>query len=285
MSKGFKYLFMISIALLITCNTATAADRTIVLEGVKNTRDLGGLKTTNGGTVRTGLLIRSGEIDHISASGKTKLDDMGVTAIIDLRTTKEATADPAEWPEGTGPRRYNFPLMENESDLIDEMRRKIKSGTAEPEWMDNSFHDAFGYIPTDYPASIRRVFDILLEQPEGESVLIHCSGGKDRTGVVSVLILTSLGVSREQIEADFLMSNVSYNADIKAVETAKKINAAKGTNMSPEAVWPSLGVRPEYLDYFYKTLNSEYGSIESYMEHTLGLLGAEIDSLRLKFLK
>ena len=227
----FLHLVFVITALMSSDLVASDASRAVSIEGVKNTRDLGGLTTSDGRTIQAGLLIRSGEIDHISESGKAKLDAMGVTAVIDLRTTREASAAPAEWSEGTGPERFNFPLLENETDRIVEMRSMIKSGTAEPEWMDNAFRDSFGSIPIEDSASIRKVFDLLLELPNGKPLLFHCSGGKDRTGVVSALVLTSLGVPREQIEADFMMSNVLIQPDKTAVEMARKINAANGTDM------------------------------------------------------
>ncbi|SDK64310.1 tyrosine-protein phosphatase [Aliiruegeria lutimaris] len=117
--------------------------RFVALEGVKNTRDLGGLTTEHGRMVRTGQLIRSGEIDHISPDGMAALEDMSVSTIIDLRTTKEATRQPAEWPHGSGPERVNLKLLEAESDKIDEMRNRIASGTAEAAWMDQSFLETF----------------------------------------------------------------------------------------------------------------------------------------------
>ena len=182
--------------------------REIPLDGVLNTRDLGGLKTEDGHTVRTGQLIRSGEIDDINAEGKARLDSMRVTTIVDLRTTSEASASPASWPGNSGPARYNFPLMEKESEDIDQMRANIKAGLAKPEDTEALFFGAFGSIATDYSSEIRELFEVLLAQPEGEAVLFHCSGGKDRTGVATAVVLSALGVKMEDIEADFMMSNV-----------------------------------------------------------------------------
>lgn len=280
-----KVFMVVLVALYSSASATLAKDRSIQLAGVQNTRDLGGLTTTDGRTVRSGLVIRSGEIDHIDQSGKGRLDAMGVAAIIDLRTTKEATMRPAEWPRGTGPRRYNFPLMENESVLIDEMRARLKSGTAQADWMDQTFHDAFGYIPTDYTDDLQKVFDVLLAQTDGAAVLYHCSGGKDRTGVVTVLLLSALGVSRDQIESDFLFSNTAVDADARSEEIAQQINAAKGTAMTGADVWPSLGVRPEYLKHLYDTVESKYGSVDRYLQDALGLSNDDIERLRARYLR
>ena len=273
--------------LLMTAGTLpgiAAEERAVPLEGVLNTRDLGGLKTVDGRSVRTEQLIRSGEIDEISESSMQNLDEMGVSVIVDLRTTSEATAHPAQWPEGEGPARHNFPVMENESQMIEDMRASIKSGTAKADETDALFAGAFGYIATDYTDEYRDLFDVLLGQPEGEAVLYHCSGGKDRTGVATALVLSALGVTKEDIQADFMMSNTLKDADNKAEQIAAEVNAAQGTNMTAEAVWPSLGVRESYLDEFYDSVEESYGSVDGYLREGLGLTDDDLDTLRNRYL-
>lgn len=259
-------------------------DRAIPIEGVANTRDLGGLKTADGRTVRAGQLIRSGEIDGMGTEGMALVEDLGVTSIVDLRTTLEVNNDPLLWPEGQGPARYNFPVMEEEAQMIEDMRQAIKSGTATETDTDGLFFDAFGYIPTDYTAELRDLFDVLINQPEGEAVLYHCSGGKDRTGAATALVLSALGVTREDIEADFMMSNVLKDADNASVKIANQVNAEHGTSMPPEAVWPSLGVRMEYLDNFYSSVNEIYGSVDNYLHEGLGLTNEDLEKLRKRYL-
>lgn len=274
--------------LLMTMGTLpgiAAEERAVPLEGVLNTRDLGGLKTEDGRSVRMGQLIRSGEIDEISESSMQSLNEMGVSVVVDLRTTSEATAHPAQWPEGEGPVRHNFPVMENESQMIEDMRASIKSGTAKAEETDALFAGAFSYIATDYTDEYRDLFDVLLGQPEGEAVLYHCSGGKDRTGVATALVLTALGVTKEDIQADFMMSNTLKDADNKAEQIAAEVNAAQGTSMTAEAVWPSLGVRESYLDEFYKSVEEGYGSVDGYLRDGLGLTDENLDTLRNRYLQ
>lgn len=234
--------------------------------------------------MRKGQLIRSGEIDDLSSAGMARLDNMGVNAVVDLRTTKEATAAPVRWPRGEGPVRFNFPVMEQESAKIDEMRASIKAGTAKEADTDALFSDAFSYIATDYTAEIRSLFEVLLAQPEGEAVLFHCSGGKDRTGIATALVLSALGVTKSEIEADFMMSNTLKDADGSAAKIASEVNAAQGTNMTPAAVWPSVGVRKTYLDEFYESVRSNYGSVDGYLRKGLGLTDTELQALRDRYL-
>lgn len=290
MGKRMNLIKAITAVLLVfslgTAGGGTARDgRAVPLDGVYNTRDLGGLKTQDGRTLREGQLIRSGEIDHLDAAGMEYLDGIGVSAIVDLRTTTEATADPAVWPSGQGPARYNFPLMEKESALIDDMRRSIKEGTATEAETDTLFREAFSYIATDYTTEIRALFDLLLAQPEGEALLFHCSGGKDRTGVATALVLSALGITREEIESDFMMSNTLKDADNTAARIAAQVNAAQGTSMPAEAVWPSVGVREVYLDEFYKSVTESYGSVDQYLHEGLGLTDDDLQALQARYLE
>lgn len=275
----------VALAFAVPFKASATDQRAILLNGVPNTRDLGGLQTRDGRTVRRGQLIRSGEIDDIDDEGKARLNSLGVSVIVDLRTTKEATENPALWPEGQSPARYNFPLMEKEGEMIDDMRTNIKAGTAKEADTEKLFYDAFGYIATDYRTELRELFDVLLAQPEGEAVLFHCSGGKDRTGVSTAIVLSALGVTPEEIEADFMMSNVLKDADNASVEIAAKVNAAQGTNMTAEAVWPSLGVRKAYLNEFYRSVEENYGSVDEYLHDGLGLTEADLQSLRARYLE
>lgn len=269
----------------IGVNVASASEaRFIELNGVLNTRDLGGLKAEDGRQLRTGQIIRSGEIDEIDAEGMATLDEIGVSTIIDLRTTLETT-DPAQWPEGEGPERYNFYLMEEDAQAIEDMRAAIKSGTAKAEDTEALFYDAFAEVPLDHTEDLRRVFDVLLALPEDETVLLHCSGGKDRTGITTALVLSALGITREDIEADFLLSNVQKQADKKAAEIAAEVNEANGTNMTPEAVWPTLGIRTDHLSTFYDSVSASYGSVDGYLRDGLGLTNEDLERLRDRYLE
>ena len=165
------------------------------------------------------------------------------------------------------------------------MRWQIASGTAEGAWMDQSFSDTFDYIPTDYTTEIQQVFDVLLDTPVGGSVLYHCSGGKDRTGVVTAVLLSALGVTDEDITSDFLMSNTLIRPDATAQAIAEKVNEANGTSMTAEDIWPSLGVRSKYLNVFYASIESNYGGMDAYMREGLALTESDILALRSRYLE
>ena len=102
--------------------------------------------------------------------------------------------------------------------------------------------------------------------------------------IVTALVLSALGVTQKEIEADFMMSNILKDPDKTSVQIAAQVNKANGTNMTPTAVWPSLGVRKSYLEEFYKSIIMRYGSVDGYLRKGLGLTDADFETLRARYL-
>jgi protein-tyrosine phosphatase len=110
-------------------------------------------------------------------------------------------------------------------------------------------------------------------------LLIHCSAGKDRTGVAVTLILEALGVDDETIMQEFLLTNKIIGAEAKAIRIAgQKANKSISTGSringsrtpSAEAYFPLIGVSPEMLEAFYDGVDENYGSMDAYLAE-LGL--------------
>jgi rhodanese-related sulfurtransferase len=159
--------------------------RWVFLEGAANTRDIGGYRIADGRTVRRGRAFRSGNLGHLSSAGVRAFRELGITTVVDLRHR----LTPLPWCNGDvlgvqlAASVYGCPMSFAEaSDAEDFYVRGVQ----------------------DNAASFRRAFEIL-SQSDGP-VLFHCAGGVDRSGVVSALLLRLLGVSREDVLADFRLS-------------------------------------------------------------------------------
>ena len=117
-----------------------------------------------------------------------------------------------------------------------------------------------------------------LAAPGGLPALIHCTGGKDRTGFGAALVLRALGVPPDRVEHDFLLTN-HYQAP--AIDRALMlIRWSSLFRTDPETVRPALGVRPSYLTAAFEAIDAEYGDFPNYLRVGLGLSEAEIRSLR-----
>jgi len=183
-----------------------ALRQSLGLEGVHNARELGGYRTVDGRTVRHGVLIRTAQLsDATEADWKKLLEDYQLSLAIDLRTSVESNRHPDPKIPGVdvvalSPLGVNLPLI---------FSRLEKNEDMTPEELDD-YRMRVVYEQLGSSKHARRVYQKiirLLLEADGKTVLWHCTEGKDRTGIVAVLILSLLGVDRETCIQDYLLTN------------------------------------------------------------------------------
>jgi len=213
----------------------------IAFEACLNFRDLGGYATADGRRVRTGRLFRSMTPEFMTeADLRCATDDLGVRLVIDLRNA----ADRDSGPIGEPPRRRHVLGFVEMADF-DELR-ELPPEEALPLHLDLS------------SSAIAEAIDILSDGRDG-AALFHCQTGKDRTGVLAAVLLRALGVSEEDVMADYL-AGVPLTAEVIA------LLAANGRPMSPRA--PLHAREPskeEAMRAFLKRLEDEFGGARSYL--------------------
>lgn len=249
------------------------------LATVRNLRELGGLPTADGRRVAGGRLFRSGSLHEVSEADRSALESMGVRIVIDLRSPFEQRRQSYEWPAG---RKVAAPLAGDQA--VAAIFRRFEAGTlseqeVEDWWQLTGVFD----IPTERCASMRTIFATLLEAGPQEGVLYHCTGGKDRTGVVSAIILEALGATRQAILGDFLLSNV--DAAARAAEFIEWMRQATGRVMTPEAAYWLAGVKGEWLETLLGGMAERYGSVVGYLREELAIGAGELAELRRRYLE
>ena len=174
-------------------------ERHLAWDGCLNVRDLGGHPTEAGGTTRFGAIVRADSIRKLSDAGWNDLVSHGVTTIVDLRMNEELAADPpAELPVdvlhvnlfGGAPPAYN----EHLDALSDRAPNEAEATKA-------VYLDFLERFAPNVAAALR----VIADAPDG-AVLVHCQGGKDRTGLVVAFLLSLAGVRRDEIVADYAIS-------------------------------------------------------------------------------
>ena len=254
-------------------------DRVVRLERVPNLRDLGGLPAGNGRRVVSGRIFRSGSLHEMTEADRTALEALGVRIVIDLRSPFEQRHHPHSWPAG---RLVLAPLADD--GVVAAIFARFEAGTlsgreVEDWWQLTGVLDC----PTRHAASIRTIFTTLLQAGPDDGVLYHCTGGKDRTGVVSALILEALGVAREVILSDFLLSNV--DAEARAAEFLALLSRTGGSQMSAPAAFALAGVKEEWLDALFRRIAERFGSVESYLTDEVGIGTEGLAALRARYLE
>jgi protein-tyrosine phosphatase len=249
-------------------STAAAADsalhapRLIALEGAQNFRDVGGYRTTDGRRVKWGLIFRSADLSKLTKSDLATVSGLGVHTVYDLRSTGERRSAPDAFTGRSATVSLDYDT--NAQAIAAAMRSKPTA-----ESLRSAFASTYPELLTTLQPEYRQLFDGLLAG-QG-ATLYHCTAGKDRTGMATALILSALSVPRDTIYADYLLSNRYYHP---------AANASPVGGMSPELSAVLMGVDESYLRAAFTAIESQYGSVDAYLERALGVDKAKIARLR-----
>ncbi|RYY25834.1 MAG: tyrosine-protein phosphatase [Sphingomonadales bacterium] len=240
--------------------------RQIQLQRATNFRDAGGYATRFRRAVRWGRIYRSGELTKITDADILDLEALGLKLIYDLRTSGERSNRPSRaW--GTV-RRLHRDYSYSGADLPSIVARTDVSS----ERLRGSMLALYGGLPFDQAEAFRSMFMALAE---GEfPLLFHCAGGKDRTGAFAALLHDLLGVSREDILADYLLSNDSIEA-----ARARFLSHIGRDDVDPSIWDPMLLVTPDYLDAMFAAIDARHGNTDAYWSW-LGLSPETVAAIR-----
>lgn len=251
----------------------------------RNFRELGGYKTLSGKTIKMHKLLRTGNLADLSPFDLNFLSDYGVKYDIDFRSKEEADNQPDRVPKGA---KYIFDPVFSED--LTNSSKSIKDLEKESEKDPNFGFDHMLYAYEDMIESesaqkaYRKFFDILLENKEdGQSVIFHCTAGKDRTGFGALLILSALGVPFRTIKQDYLLTNITTKEFVDSlVARARERGLSENTVQS---IYDVQSVHPEYIDHAIKVINDRYGSINNYLRDVMHLSSSDIMKLRRIYLE
>jgi protein-tyrosine phosphatase len=271
--KKKAYVAVIALGVWVLVNPAFAYeleyDRVIHLKGTSNTRDIGGYQTSDLRTIRQGQIIRSENLSRLAASDFQKLEEIGVKTVIDLRTDREHDKAPTVWQGDNPPRFFHFPVGDAQNDWFKAQRKMFARNRFTEEQALEHMVEGYRMIAEDGPPSYQKLMDLVLDQSNWP-ILIHCNAGKDRAGVAVTLILEALGVDRETIMEEFLLTNEIGRTEEKAAFLAKESRNSSGGNRigrgpSASAWFPIVGVQAEMLEAFYASVDEHYGSMDAFL--------------------
>ncbi|WAP51029.1 tyrosine-protein phosphatase [Arthrobacter sp. ATA002] len=218
------------------------------LEGTVNFRDTGGLPLAGGGRSAPGVLYRSDAISALTPRGLTRLAESRIEVIVDLRTPAEQLMAPDRLPARSFIR-LNLPLFEGAftGAAQEEMQRARQSGN--PEAAARAVQAAVAQLPTlagIYTEMLQDGSAVFAETAravgcaaEGSAALVHCTAGKDRTGVAVALILSAVGVDPAAVVADYRQSEANLSRGVGRADARHD----RGAGRSPDGRGGRLGDR------------------------------------------
>lgn len=267
--KSKSFLAVIAVAACLLANPALPNERVIRLEGTTNTRDIGGYETSDLRTLRRGQIIRSENLSRLTADDFQKLEEIGVKTVIDLRTKKEHDRSPTVWQGDNPPQFFHFPIGDAKNDWFRAQSKMMKKQRFTEEQALKHMIEGYRMIAEEGPPSYRKLMEVVLDQSNWP-ILIHCNAGKDRAGVATALIFEALGVDRETIMEEFLLTNEVGRTEAKAKFLAKESRNSRsamkvGKGPSASAWYPIVGVKAEMLEAFYASVEEQYGSIDAFL--------------------
>ena len=250
------------------------------METVVNFRDLGGLKTASGQTVKSKRILRSGQLVGVSEDDRSTLEkDYQLKKIIDFRSEDEIKREPDDVLEGTT--YHHIDIMAG----IHTMNASLESMlvSSKEDTVDQAMKKIYEEMITNDTAQRGyNTFITELSLQERGSTLFHCFAGKDRTGVGALLFLSILGVDKQQILGDYLKTNQQRK---KANEALIKAMSASFTNPAQAAILEKLlSVNQGYLDHAFEIITEKYRGLNCYITDVLQISQNEQKALRENYL-
>jgi protein-tyrosine phosphatase len=239
-------------------------------DGCLNVRDLGGLRTETGATIPLGRVVRSDNVRRLSDAGWHALANHGVTRIVDLRWPEELAEDQ--------PRDVDVEVVHVSvlgSGYLDEASRYVQELDAHLDSVDDvADHYAWSYVDflERYRERFGRAFAAVADAPAG-AVVVHCAGGKDRTGLVAAILLRLAGVALDEVAADYARSEANLAPALERWAAEADDEVMRGRRLKL-ARTPADGMRRALEE-----LESRYGDVASYLR-AAGLTDMQIERLK-----
>ncbi|MBQ7259746.1 MAG: tyrosine-protein phosphatase [Lachnospiraceae bacterium] len=246
-----------------------------------NIRDLGGMSAADGKLIADNCFLRSGHLEYLSEKDEEKLKD-SVGMIIDFRTDSER----AEKPDL---------VLDNISYIHLPVIEDLTAGITREAEADRNLFATLGQKPIEakkYMCDMYRSFAgdgatrrysefvRLLLKKRDKAILWHCTAGKDRAGIAAAIVEEILGVSREDVIADYLSTNKYIEKDIEFLTDFVKKQTGTDSGISDEALRYLFAAHEDYIGCYYEAVLEKYSDFENYLSEGLKLTKQDITGMR-----
>ena len=269
--------------------------RYLDFEGTTNFRDLGGYVGHNGKTVKWGQIFRADALNKLTDKDIALLEAMKLKTIVDFRSPKEIVDNEDKAIKDTAYFNLN-PKAEvaqlasaspaNDKQKIDKLLSIANSDQGESYFLDHidDMAKQMRKLVSD-PVAIsqyQKLMELLLAD-DGAPLVYHCRGGKDRTGVATIYILLALGVSKDQIYSDYILTN-TYKEVRNEMRMDEYRNLTDNQNVL-DYLRNLLLAKEEYLDAAFDEMIKVSGSSDNYLKQVLMIDDDKLTTLRNRYLE
>lgn len=256
--------------------------RLLPLDGGSNFRDMGGYPTMDGSMVKRGLLFRSAAMSSLTESDAEYLAQLGIESVMDLRSSEELELFPNSWAKNAGIayHSHDYSIFE------------LLGGRSAEELRNLDMATMYEGMPLLLKPQLQQYFALLLEARA--PLVVNCSAGQDRTGIISALLLSALGVPRQLVLEDYLLSSdfrrpqvERGDVDLAAHAQTNAFAALMANYSQAEQTHAAPLVTTDgepYLVFALRRIEADYGSIEAFLEREAGVDADDIARLRQLYL-
>ena len=242
--------------------TVTVAERIVPLQGSVNFRDLGGYATRDGRHVAWGRVYRSGSLADLTDADLDYLLHLGIRTSCDLRLAAEVAEKPDRLPPGLT--YWHLPV----GGTINPVRRTITLFRKRNR-LREVLQEAYTHVMVDQNGDVFGDLFHRLADPANLPLIIHCTAGKDRTGVAVAVLLSALGVDDETIAADYTLSNAYTN--VFAGQLADDMRRLFSLGFNESQLRPFLQAEPQTILGMLAHIRGRYGSIRDFLSRMGGV--------------
>ena len=246
--------------------------RKLPFTGAHNFRDLGGYKTSDGKTVKWGKVYRSDNLHSLTDEDLKYMERLNLKSVVDFRSDEERNEEPDRLTPDMTP--ILLPIKFEPEGVTENLTRDLTFGNLDSS---NLLRDFNIILVKEFTEEYREFFRHIVDNG-GEPFVLHCTAGKDRAGFGSAMILTVLGVPREKIIEDYLLTNayVSDHVDRKLLETElKTFFRADSDNLRKINF-----VEERYIQAAFDTIDSHWGGMDQYISEGLNLTEEDINKIK-----
>lgn len=251
-------------------------DQFVTTDNIRNLRDFGGYAVAGGGGIVSGRLFRSGDTCDATQADLTRLQRMAPRVLADLRGTSERDKAPCRWPEGLDARLVE-PLGESARMAFHE---EAAADVTDAATMREQFARRYEDLP--FRPHLQQVYGDYLDalaQSSGAS-LVFCTAGKDRTGFIVAVLQSLLGVHRDDVMDEYLLTNSAPDRDAQVERLRGQIEHRFGKSLPEDAIQVVTRVDPIFLSRALNAVCERHGSVEAYAAEALRCPLAKVEALR-----
>lgn len=258
---------------------SAANQRHLPFDGAINLRDIGGYRGRDGRAVRWGQIYRSGHMAKLGEQGLAQLAALGITEIHDFRRPEERQRAPTPALPATVVDGYDMSIGS-----VSKFWDYLFAGGMNDERAFDLVLNSYRHCAAEVVPGYRQLFSHLLRDEPG-ATLFHCAAGKDRTGMAAALILSALGVERETVVEDYMLTREYFDSEVLMGLIEEHLRNAGAKEWQRSWLEPYCSVYPEYLESFFDSVEELSGSVDSYLHEQLGIGPAECEALAARYLQ